>query len=109
MLFAIWTENRATDDADTQAATRSSISLHSISRQNSLAAPAASARTNEETPETPIEDKKIEKLEETDTVDLGAYEDGRPAVFKSTWWEICCVISIVCAQLTNVFAFVGLC
>lgn len=44
---------------------------------------------------------KLEKgtVEEAQVVQ---FEDQRPLVFKSTFWEICAVVSLVCAQLTNV-------
>ena len=50
------------------------------------------------------DDLKLEKgtVEEAQVV---SFEDQRPAVFKSTFWEICAVACLVCAQLTNVFLF----
>jgi hypothetical protein len=41
---------------------------------------------------------------EIDEAQREGSEDERPAVFKSTGWEICAVIALVCAQLTNVRA-----
>ena len=47
--------------------------------------------------------KKIMKLDVDEEQLEPGFEDRRPAVFRSTFWEVLCVASLVCGQLTNVF------
>jgi hypothetical protein len=104
MLFSVWTENRATEDAD-----RLSVvpSLHDESAERSsrklstsMSSPAV------ELTEYVVPDNKSDKSARVVKLESNGSqfpdEDMRPAVFKSTFLEICCVASLVCGQLTNV-------
>jgi hypothetical protein len=100
MLFAVWTENRATEEGD-----RSSLhsdGIHSISRTSTIMMPstgiqlAGAARDDDATSIKLQLDVNEAQLEP-------GFEDRRPAVFKSTFWEVMCVASLVCGQLTNVY------
>ena len=107
MLFALWTENRATEEPERSSSLRSrhSGSVHSVSGQASIIMPMAVARLGDEIDDTAIEkEKEFVKAKDVETAQGGwtAFEDQRPAVFKSTFWEILCVASLVSAQLTNV-------
>jgi hypothetical protein len=119
MLFAVWTENRATEEAERISVRTSSIrsvSLHELSRTNTtnitpVPPPATEMiRPQSADSELPVgddelKDRKTVKFDVSDeerSIDSPAWDDGRPPVFKSTFWEICCIISIVCGQLTNV-------
>lgn len=113
MLFAIWTENRATEDSDSHSVssrTSGRSSTHSaggqsvVSRHGSVIMPLPVARTTGE--DKDVTDLKLEKGD-VDEAQVLQFEDQRPAVFKSTFWEICAVASLVCAQLTNVFLFLS--
>jgi hypothetical protein len=74
-------------------------SIHSLSQQNSITmVPTAN----------PVNDGKLNadiKPEIDESLQGPAFEDKRPAVFKSTRWEILAVIALVSAQLTNVYCF----
>ena len=109
MLFSIWTENRATEDSDSHSVSSRSSgrnSTHSasgqivVSRHGSVIMPPPVTRITGD--EKDVKDLKLEKAE-VDEAQIVQYEDQRPAVFKSNFWEICAVASLVCAQLTNVF------
>lgn len=49
-------------------------------------------------------EKEFTKDKDVEVAQGGAtgFEDQRPAVFKSTFYEVLCVASLVSAQLTNV-------
>ena len=48
-------------------------------------------------------DVKLNKAE-GDEEQGGVFDvDSRPAAFKSTFWEICCVAALISAQLANVY------
>jgi hypothetical protein len=49
--------------------------------------------------------KKIMKLDGDEEQLEPGFEDRRPAVFRSTFWEVMCVASLVCGQLTNVLVY----
>jgi hypothetical protein len=109
MLFAIWTENRATEDSDSHSvSSRSSgrISANSaggqivVSRHGSVIMPPPVTRITGDGKD--VKDLKLEKVD-VDEAQVVQCEDQRPAVFRSNFWEICAVASLVCAQLTNVF------
>jgi len=52
-------------------------------------------------------EEKREKLEEADESQESFFDvEKRPAVFKSTFWEVLCVICLMSAQLTNVFSII---
>jgi hypothetical protein len=108
MLFALWTENRATEDSEgtsTSIHSRHSGSVHSVSRQASIIMPVTVARLGDAIDDTAIEkEKEFVKDKVVDEAQGGvtAFEDQRPAVFKSTFWEILCVASLVSVQLANV-------
>jgi hypothetical protein len=73
-----------------------------MSRHGSIIMPPPAARITGD--DMDVKDLKLEKgdVEEVQGV---PNEDQRPAVFSSSFWEICAVASLVCAQLTNVFLF----
>jgi hypothetical protein len=108
MLFALWTENRATEEAEGSStsirSSRHSGSVHSVSRQASVIMPAPIARLGDNTDASAVDNEKDFVKEDADESQGGAtvVEDQRPLVFKSTFWEILCVASLVSAQLTNV-------
>jgi hypothetical protein len=106
MLFAIWTENRATEDADGSSvhSSRHSASVHTVSRQASIIMPAPIVRLGETADPTAVDQEKDFVKDQADESQGGAtvLEDQRPLVFKSTFWEVLCVASLVSAQLTNV-------
>jgi hypothetical protein len=119
MLFAVWTENRATEEAERISVRTSSIrslSLHELSRTNTTnitpipPLPATeirpqSADSDVAVGDEALKDRKVVKFDVADEeriIEAGGWDDGRPPVFKSTFWEVCCVVSIVCGQLTNV-------
>lgn len=120
MLFAVWTENRATEEAErisVRASSIRSLSVHELSRTNTTITPVPPPLATEIRPQSAdsdmqdvddeLKDRKTVKFEVSDeerSMDSPAWDDGRPPVFKSTFWEICCIISIVCGQLTNVCA-----
>jgi hypothetical protein len=112
MLFALWAENRATEDADgnAEAARRSasvrSASVHTVSRRNSIIMPPPAVLVADLVQDEEKEDIKAIKLEADELQMAPNYEDNRPAVFKSTFWEVCCIASLVSAQLTNVFPII---
>ena len=124
MLFAVWTENRATEETERiSVGTPSlrSLSLHDLSRTNTISnlppppSPVPGSRpVSIIVPEihdnnATVNDIKMIKVEEVDeerVVDQH-WDDGRPPVFKSTFLEICCIVSIVCGQLTNVMTATG--
>ena|SRR5579871_5955924 len=104
MLFAAWSENRATEEAESssQSIRTETSSIHNVSRPNSLVVPDPVARlsglncggntTNE---------SKLEKSESEPAEIIETFEDERPLAFKSTISEICCVLSLICIQLAN--------
>jgi hypothetical protein len=100
MLFAIWTENRATEDGDRSSLHSQHVEggIHSLSRPNSVIMPTPPVQLAE------VEDDAttMKKLEANEEQFEPGFEDRRPAVFKSTFWEVMCVTSLVCGQLTNV-------
>jgi len=115
MLFAIWTENRATEETErisVQTPSIRSVSLHELSRTNtmSLAPVPLDSSENRPTPDIPAESASVkdiktlnfEVMEEQPPDDSSHWDGGRPPVFTSTFQEICCIFSIVCGQLTNV-------
>jgi hypothetical protein len=118
MLFAVWTENRATEEAErisVRSSSIRSISLHELSRTNTTnitpipPPPASEIRPQSSDSDMPgdaeVKDRKTVKFDVVDEERNGeasGWDDGRPPVFKSTFWEICCILSIVCGQLTNV-------
>src|SRR6202035_3302649 len=108
MLFAIWTENRATEDSEGSSvhSSRHSASVHTVSRQASIIMPAPIVRLGETADPTAVEKEKDIVKDQADESQGGAtvLEDQRPLVFKSTFWEVLCVASLVSAQLTNVFS-----
>jgi hypothetical protein len=102
MLFAVWTENRATEeDSHSVSSERSAGGVSVLSRHDGVITPAPAALLKEPSLEKKIMEEKPEKLAEVDETQGGA-EDQRPVVFKSTFWEILCIMSLVSAQLTNV-------
>ena len=108
MLFALWTENRATEEPEgttTSVHSRHSGSVHSVSRQSSIIMPVAAAQLGDAIDETDVEKEK-EFIKDKDIEEAPAggatIEDQRPPVFTSTFWEVLCVASLVSAQLTNV-------
>ena len=117
MLFAVWTENRATEETE-RISVRSpsilSVSLHELSRTNTtnIITPIPATEIPPQTADSDMsvgddarKDRKTVTFDVTDEehgVDSSGWDDGRPPVFKSTFWEVCCIISIVCGQLTNV-------
>jgi hypothetical protein len=101
MLFAIWSENRATEEDASTNSPRDSI--HTLSRQNTI----ANIPPGDQDDIAEIKDAKDIKPEVDETLGTTAFEDRRPAVFKSTTWEVCCVLALVSAQLTNVVHFRG--
>jgi hypothetical protein len=105
MLFAIWSENRATEEDASTTSPRGS--LHSISRQSTIAHLPPTARFGDQDDIAKIKDVKDIKPDVDETLGVTAFDDRRPAVFKSTTWEVCCVLALVSAQLTNVGAFQG--
>jgi hypothetical protein len=105
MLFAIWTENRATEETDQTSMTpsRHSVSIHSISRQSSVITPAPAVRLAGLERDDRSADIKIAELEADETLTDIISDDKRPAVFKSTFWEVCAVAALISAQLCNVY------
>jgi hypothetical protein len=104
MLFAIWTENRATEEAEENSASSlRSISLHTVSRPNSIIMSSPAVRLDVVNDNNDRTDLKLEKLEADEALEDPQAEDARPAVFTSTFWEVCAVASLVCGQLTNVY------
>lgn len=101
MLFAIWTGNRATEEAEQASVT--STSLHTVSRQNTLPMSGPAVRLDVTDHGEHATDLKVAKLEADEALGHATNDDIRPAVFKSTFWEVCAVASLVCGQLTNVF------
>jgi hypothetical protein len=116
MLFAVWTENRATEEIErisVRASSVHSVSLHELSRSNTVSivpVPPSMAETRPASrgEDASVKDVKTVKFEEVvDPENHGGsprWDDSRPPVFKSTFWEIACIVSIVCGQLTNVFS-----
>ena len=97
MIFAIWAANRATQDTD-----RTDIpSVPSVSRPSNVVMSSANADTVVNDDKGTIHSKPG-KLEANEALGGEQYEDVRPAVFSSRFWEICCIASLVCGQLTNV-------
>ena len=122
MLFAVWTENRATEETErisVQTPSIRSVSLQELSRTNttSLAPMPLDSSENRPTADIPVESASVkdiktvnfEVMEEQRADDSSHWDGGRPPVFKSTFQEICCIISIVCGQLTNVLSGRGDC
>lgn len=105
MLFALWTGNRATEESEGSIRSRHSESVHTVSRQASIIMPAPVAQLGNVVDDKEVEkEKEMSKDKDVEVAQDGAtgYEDQRPAVFKSTFYEILCVASLVSAQLTNV-------
>jgi hypothetical protein len=118
MLFAVWTENRATEEAERISVRTSSIrslSLHELSRTNTtnitpVPPPETEIRPQSADSDMPVGDDalkdrktvKFDVVDEERSIESSGWDDGRPPVFKSTFWEVCCILSIVCGQLTNV-------
>ena len=124
MLFAVWTENRATEETErisVRTPSIRSVSLHELSRTNTtsiqpipLAGPDSSENPSAIAHILPanalvkeIKMGEFEVMEEQRADDPVHWGGGRPPVFKSTFWEICCIVSIVCGQLTNVLSCRG--
>jgi hypothetical protein len=111
MLFALFAENRATEDSDANSISsrtsgRSShhaggIAQTIVSRHGSIIMPPPPAAAIAAEDEDLQDDLKLEKAI-VGEAQIVQPEDQRPAVFKSTFWEICAVASLVSAQLTNV-------
>lgn len=104
MLFAIWTENRATEEVegDSVRSRRTSQSHHTISRQPSETMSSPAIRLDVINQDNHATDIDLSKLEADEPLEDVNAVDGRPAVFSSTFLEICCIASLVCGQLTNV-------
>lgn len=105
MLFAVWAENRATEDAEQASVAPShySTSVHTISRQNSAIMTIPTVRlASIERDDAPTV-IKIEELEAAETQTEVIFDDKRPAIFKSTFWEVCAVAALISAQLCNVY------
>lgn len=104
MLFAAWTENRATEEAESSSSSirTDTGSIHTVPRPNSIAAPDPVTRLGDLNcgGDTTI-DSKLEKPESEPTETIESLEDERPGVFKSTFSEVCCVLSLICIQLAN--------
>jgi len=108
MLFAIWSGNRATDDDSSSAHSREVVGVQNVetSRQSSVISPVPASPMVHDT-ETHDLEKELKIA-----VDIAATpydEDKRPFVFKSTFWEVLCVMSLVSAQLTNVCKTIAVC
>ena len=97
MLSSVWTGNRATEDTE-QSSVRShhtSPSLRTISRQASVTMSSPAMGLEVVNQDDHATDLKLNKLEANETLDNTNHDDVRPAVFTSTFWEICCVASLV--------------
>jgi len=73
-----------------------------MSRHDGIITPPPAAKLTDPDGDQDIIDEKPVKLEIDESQGGNQSEDQRPAVFKSTFWEVLCVASLVCAQLTNV-------
>jgi hypothetical protein len=106
MLFAVWTENRATEEVerDSILSRRTSPSNHTISRQASATMSSPAIRLDVISQDNDATDLKLSKLEANEALEDTNDDDVRPAVFSSTFLEICCIASLVCGQLTNVWS-----
>ena len=109
MLSSVWKESRATEDSETNSlSSRHSDGVRSIMSRHDgvINAPPAARMTDPPAEKEDDAEKKPEKLEkfEVDETQGGGSEDRRPAVFKSTLWEVLAVATLVSAQLTNVTA-----
>lgn len=104
MLFAVWTENRATEEGDRSSLHSQHVEggIHPISRSNSVTMPTPTVQLADVTLDDDATIRKI-KLDSVEAQLEPGFEDRRPAVFRSTFWEVMCVTSLVCGQLTNVF------
>ena len=103
MLFAVWTENRATEDGDRNSLhSQNSGRNNTIFRSNSLNMPSPPVQLTTVTGDDHATIKAITQLDANEEQIEQGYEDRRPAVFRSTFWEVMCVASLVCGQLTNV-------
>jgi len=104
MLFAAWTGTRATEEADASSITRMpNNSINSTSRHNSLITPAPATMESDLSRDDLPKDLNLTKLESESTQVILEFEDARPAVFKSIFWEVCAVLSLVSVQLANVY------
>ena len=104
MLFAVWTENRATEEGDHCSV--ASQGMDRTSREISEVMPAPAVEMNIVPATNVAETGELEKMEKLEagigSEANGVFEDQRPPVFKSTFLEMLCVTSLVCGQLTNV-------
>jgi len=105
MLFAVWTENRATEEGDRSSLHSQHVEggIHPLSRPNSVIMSTPPVQKIE-VPEDDDATIKNIKLESDEAQLEPGFEDRRPAVFRSTFWEVMCVASLVCGQLTNVLS-----
>src|ERR1700738_332541 len=99
MLFALWSENRATEQEGNSGDSRPG-SIAPVSQHNSVAMEAPTIPLDNQKAASEIKDPI--KLEIDEALAGYAFDDRRPAIFKSTGWEVCCVLALVSAQLSNV-------
>ena len=107
MLFAVWTENRATEDADRLSdvcSVQDENDEHYARKLSTSMPPPSIELAKIVVPDNKSEKSEVIVLKELESNGTAALpdEDVRPAVFNSTFLEICCVASLVCGQLTNV-------
>ena len=107
MLFAIW---RAMQDMDPNSAARSrdSGNLKTIPQQDNLEMSSPATGQDVINEDKHATDMMPPKIEVDEALRERQFEDARPAVFTSTFWEVCAIASLVCGQLTNVFPFPSL-
>src|SRR5216117_3117845 len=99
MLFALWAGNRATQDAEPMDMSyNSAVGSGSRSSNVVISSEIANDAVNDE--KGTMDSKP--GLEANEAFREMQYEDSRPVVFKSNFWEICCIASLVCGQLTYV-------
>ena len=89
-------------DPNSTSRSRHSSNLNTIPLQESSVMSSSAIRQEEINQDERVADIKSPKLEADEALGDTRLEDVRPAVFTSTFWEVCAIASLVCGQLTNV-------